>query len=135
MFCYFRSFLGTRLLGRFAPIFLFKLWTCSFCLHFKTKKKKISRIFQKTFLHFQNYWFFFVDSNLFVFVHFYLFLSLIIFNTLHFSAMFVFVWFIPRRPKVTYLELFHQNLIIGKHIFTRPPFLFKILFYPDGPGE
>ena len=75
-----------------------------------------------------------VDSNLFFFIFTY-FLSLIIFTTLHFSSMFVFVWFIPRRPKVTYLELFHQNLIIGKHIFTRPPFLFKILFYPDGPGE
>jgi len=27
--------------------FLSKLWTCSFCLHFKTKKKKILRIFKK----------------------------------------------------------------------------------------
>ena len=46
-------YINTRLLGRFAPIFYLKLWTCSFCLHFKTKKK-ISRIF-KNLIFFTNF--------------------------------------------------------------------------------
>ena len=134
MFCYFRSFLGTRLLGRFAAIFYLNCEHVLFVYILKQRRKKFRGFFKKPFFIFKTIDFF-CGFEPFCFVHFYLFLSLIIFNTLHFSAMFVFVWFIPRRPKVTYLELFHQNLIIGKHIFTRPPFLFKILFYPDGPGE
>ena len=37
---------------------LFKLWTCSLCLHFKTKKKKILRIFKNKFADFQEFKFF-----------------------------------------------------------------------------
>ena len=54
----------TRNSRRFAPCFLgfralrahllFKLWTCSFCLHFKTKMKKILRIFKKNSRIFKN---------------------------------------------------------------------------------
>ena len=32
-----------------------QLWTWSFCLHFKTKKKKILRIFKKEFADFQEF--------------------------------------------------------------------------------
>ena len=47
---FYYKFTSTRLLGRFA----FKLWTCSFCLHFKKKKKKILRIFKKDSRTFKN---------------------------------------------------------------------------------
>ena len=47
--CFVFIYIYTRLLGRFAPIFYLNCEHVLFCVHFKTKKKKISRIFKKNF--------------------------------------------------------------------------------------